>query len=77
MVSVLSGVYIGSKMGTTERGKWFQISLVNNGEPYQLRTNKEVYEIATNLAFGDEVQAELDIRYYNNGWSIRVERITI
>lgn len=63
---------IGSKSRATERGTWYDVSLVIDDEPYQLMATKEAYDVCNNAEFGTEMEMIAELRLYQGSWRIRV-----
>ena len=72
MVIHTDATIIGSKTGTTERGTWYNVSLVINDEPYQLSATKEAFDVCNNAEFGKEMEMIAELRLYQGNWRLRV-----
>lgn len=72
MVTVGNAKYIGRRSGATERGTWYQISIVYDGEPVSLRCRPAVYEACGNLDFGEDIAFNLESRLFNRDWVLQI-----
>ena len=72
MVIHADSIIIGAKSGTTERGTWYNVSLVINEEPYQLSATKEAFNVCNNAEFGKEMKMIAELRLYQGNWRLRV-----
>lgn len=75
MLGKCHGQYIGRNSGTSQRGPWYQISVVTDGEPYTLRCRPHVFERAGAFNFGDEFDFDIELRVYDRSWNLTVAAI--
>lgn len=72
MLTVTDSKIIGCSKGEGQRGTFYNVSFMNEGEPYRISCTKEIYELATNCDFGEEKRLVLDLRLYGREWGVRV-----
>lgn len=66
---------LSASTGESERGKWYSLSGLAEDTPYQFRCTEDVFHLAKNLEFGQEVTATIDFRLYDRNWFPRVINI--
>ena len=71
MIVITDVSIIGSKTGTTERGTWYNVSIVNDGEPYQISATKEAFNICNAAEFGKQMKMIAELRLYQGNWRLR------
>ena len=67
--------FIGRRSGQGQRGPWYQISIVSEGEPVSLRCSPNVYDECGNLEFGDEISFNLNSRLYDHQWVLSISSL--
>lgn len=72
MVSISDGKVIGCSERQGQNGSYYLISVVIDGEAVQFMANKDIYEVAKSLEFGEERKVVLDLRRFGRDWSIRI-----
>lgn len=74
MVGVFDCKYLGCKTGTSERGQYYFVSIVDEaGEPIRMRASGDAFAKASNgLKFGDDVRIEVELRSYGNDINVRM-----
>lgn len=75
MVSVASVQYLGKRSGTSERGPWYQISVLADGEPFEMRCDPEVFTLCDQKKLGDDLKIYISMRRYQNNWIPRVQNV--
>lgn len=66
------GVFIGVNTGQGQRGAYYNISVMSDGEPYRLNATAEAYNIAKDFEFGTECRFTIAARLYDRSWILRI-----
>lgn len=71
MIVYTDSLILGTKTGSTERGTWYNVSVMINDEPFQLSASKEAFELAKSCEFGTEKKMIAELRLYQGNWRLR------
>lgn len=72
MIFKTDGAFVGRRSGSTDRGTWYGVSLVIEGEAENYNCNKIVYDKCQDMSIGAECIVSADVRRYGRDWSIRI-----
>lgn len=75
MVTKGTAQFIGRKTGQGQRGPWYQISLVTDGEPVTLRCSPHVYDQCGSCDFGEEIDFLLESRLFDRQWVLSISSL--
>lgn len=63
---------VGVSTGEGQRGTYYNVSVICDGEPFRLACTQNVYNLAKTLEFGAERKLVVDLRLYGRDWGLRI-----
>ena len=75
MVTKGTAKFIGRRTGQGNRGPWYMVSLVTEGEPITLRCSPHVYDQCGSFEFGEEIDFLLESRLFDRQWVLSISSL--
>lgn len=75
MVCVAGCKFIGKRSGEGQRGTWFQLALLNDGDTVNMRCTEKVYKSLEYAEFGDDLTIQINLRNFRGDWIPNIEHV--
>lgn len=69
--------FLGVSSGEGQRGKFYEISFLIDGDTYKIRCDDNVFAEGAKLHLGDDVELRLELRNYRGDWFPRIKGLTV
>lgn len=75
MVCVAGVKFIGKRSGEGQRGQWYQLALMNDGDTLNMRCTEKVFKYLEAAEFGDDLTIQINLRNFRGDWVPYIEHV--